>query len=250
MDNVFITQYFDWSRPASRKVRWVNALLSMLRIKSRFVPPMATGEQTSIEQRINLYHLAEQVLVRGVPGEFVEIGAHQGSTALLLQVVLSQRDHSRRLHVYDTFFSSSPDELAANFKELGQTPPMIHNGLFRDTLPKLLPEQVAFAHLDVGWGQPFPEHRDILTRCLDALYPRLAAEGICVVADYCDPEVFSRNGFTPPATVMASDRWNVYPAVKAACDSFFADKPESIAVLYGGPYSHGFFRKQKTETLL
>lgn len=248
MDNLFITQHFDWNRPASRKVRWVNALLSILRFKSRVVPPRATGEQTSVEQRINLYHLASHVLVSGVPGDFVEIGCHQGSSALLLQVVLSQHDCARQLHVYDAFFASSQEELLANFQALGQTPPQIYKGLFRDTVPKQLPEEVALAHLDVGWGQPFAEHRKIVLECLEGLYPRLAPNAICVIADYCDPEVFDRNRFTPPFSVMMSDRWNPYPAVKDACDAFLADKPESMTVLYGGPYSHGFFRKQPTGT--
>lgn len=244
MDNVFITQYFDWNRPASRKVRWANALLSMLRFQSRIVPPRATGEQTSVEQRINLYHLANHVLASSVPGDFVEIGCHHGSSALLFQVVLGQHDCVRRLHVYDAFFASSPEELLANFHALGQTLPQVHRGLFRDTLPKQLPAQVAFAHVDVGWGQPFAEHRDIVLSCLEGLYPRLASNAICVLADYCEPKIYERNRFVPPSAVKASDRWNPYPAVKDACDAFLADKPEAVTVLFGGPYSHGYFRKQ------
>lgn len=244
MSNVFLTQYFDWNRPASRKVRWVNSLLSKLRFKARLVPPQATGEQTSVEQRINLYHLAVQVLLCDVPGEFLEIGCHRGSTAVLLQEVIERQDPARRLNVYDAFIASSPTELVANFYALGLPPPVVHAGLIQDTLPARLPEQVAFAHLDVGWRQQADEHRATVIGCLESLYPRMVPGAICVVADYCEPDIYERQGFTPPPGVTTSSCWNLYPAVKEACDAFMAGKPEKMTVLYGGPYSHGFFRKQ------
>ncbi len=248
MDNVFITQYFDWNRPQSTKVRWANALLSKLRFKARLVPWQATGEQTSVEQRINLYHLAGEVLQWRVPGEFVEIGCHHGSTAVLLQKLISAQDSSRRLHVYDAFMASSSDEVQKNFRALDLEPPVIHAGLIQDTLPSRLPEQIAFAHLDVGWRQPFAEHRDTVASCLKDLYARMTPGAICVVADYCDPDAYQRQQFKPPSEVIASDFWNLYPAVKAACDGFFADKTEAVTMLYAGPYSHGYFQKQRLIT--
>jgi O-methyltransferase len=36
---------------------------------------------------------------------------------------------------------------------------------------------------------------------------------------------------------------NVNPGVKLACDEFFTGKPEGVYTLYGGPCSHGYFRK-------
>jgi O-methyltransferase len=246
MDNVFITQYFDWNRPPSRKVRWVNSLLSAMRFKARLVPPHATGEQTSLEQRISLYHLAGEVLHCRVPGDFVEIGTHKGSTAALLQRVIEEQDPTRRLNVYDAFLDASTEELLMNFRALQLEPPVIHAGLFQDTLPATLPEQIAFAHVDVGWRQPSAEQRDTINQCLTDLYPRLAPGAICVVADYCQSDVFSKQGFTPPTEAAQSEHWDQYPAIRLACDAFFAGKPETMTMLYGGPYSHGFFRRHSS----
>jgi O-methyltransferase len=248
MDNVFITQYFDWNRPPSRNVRWANAILSRLGFKARLIPPHATGEQTSIEQRINLYHLAGEVMQCHVPGEFIEIGSHQGSTAALLQIVMKHHGEVRRLQIYDAFFDSSPEVLLANFHALQLGPPIIHAGLVRDVLPAALPDQIAFAHIDIGWRQPADEQYETIAKCLNDVYPRLAPGAIVVVADYCQPDVFRHQGFTPPPEVANSQHWNQYPAINHACDAFLSNKPESMALLYGGPYSHGFFRRQ-TEAL-
>src|SRR5437879_9747533 len=149
MDNVFLTQFFDWNRRPSWKARLVNSVLAALGIESRLVGPRLTGEQSSIEQRINMYHLAGQVLVFGVPGALVELGTHRGGSAALLAKVIEQFDPSRELHVYDAFAGSAPSELVANFERLQLQPPIIHAGWFRDTLPSQLPEQICFAHLDV-----------------------------------------------------------------------------------------------------
>lgn len=248
MDNLFITQHFDWNRPASWKVRWGNRFLSACRLKARLVSPHSTGVQTSVEQRINLYCLARQVLDCDVPGEFVEIGSYLGSTAALLQEVLGKQGKSRSLHLYDAFLASGPETLLKNFETLKLPAPVVHVGLFEETLPTQLPGLIAFAHLDVNWGQSFEDHRDIITHCLSSLYPRMAPGGICVIADYCILDIYERQGFSRPWMVALSKQWSMYPAVRAACDTFLADKPETITVLYGGPFSHGFFRKQMAET--
>lgn len=243
MDNVFLTQHFDWNDAGSAKIRWANRLLSALRFNARLTTPWATGEQTSVEQRINLYHLANQALACGVEGDFVEIGTHVGSTAALLQNVLEQNAAARPLHVYDAFMAAKPEQLLQNFTSMKLRPPIIHNGMFEKTLPKELPDKIAFAHLDANWGQSLEAHRDLLLHCLTALYSRMPAGAVCVIADYCDPHVFDRPGYSAPWQVAASRQWHLYPGAKAACDVFFKDKPETMTFLYGGAYSHGYFRK-------
>lgn len=243
MNNLFLTQWFDWHQPQSRRLRWANSLLSKLGFQSRLTSPRSTGEQTSIEQRINLFHLATHCLIGKVPGTFVEIGSHRGSTAALLQHVIEAQRAPCAMHVYDAFMAASADELLANFRSLSLQPPVVHAGLFQETIPTQLPDHIAFAHLDANWGQSFDDHRQVIAHCLAGLYPRLAPGAICVVADYCEPDAYQRQQYVEPWLVSVSREWNQYPAVKAACDEFLAGKPETMTLLYGGGYSHGYFRK-------
>lgn len=243
MENAFITQYFDWNGKPSWKVRAINAVLAKLGSESRLVPPRATGEQTNVEQRMNLFHLASQVLAYGVPGDVVEIGTHKGSSAVLLRAVIDHYAPQRELHVYDAFVGASPDELLANFERYKLRPPAVHAGWFRDTLPRELPDRVAFAHCDVGWGQPAEALEESVRLALASVYPRMPRGAILVFADYCDPQLYERPGYTFPRTITNRALWNLYPPVRKACDAFFADKPETMAVLYSGHYSHGYVRK-------
>lgn len=242
-NNLFITQHFDWNRPSSWRLRWFNKILSIFSRKTQLVSAQSTGSQTSLEQRINLYGLASQVLAYDVPGDFVEIGCHEGSTAVLLQRAIADETADRQLHLYDAFQASTPAIVLTRFQELELPAPNIHVGLFEATLPHQLPDAISFAHVDANWGQPFDVHRNLVSHCLKSLYPRLVAGAICVVSDYCVPDIYERQGFTRPWIVAGSQQWNLYPAVREACDSFLADKPEKMTLLFGGPYSHGYFRK-------
>jgi O-methyltransferase len=197
---------------------------------------------TSVEQRVNIFHLAMQVLVYEVPGTIVELGCHAGQIAVLLQKLIQAYAPERGLHVYDSFeglpdktgedgrtpfnkgwLCTTEEQLKQSFREYGLPLPTIHRGWFDETLPTGLPDRIAFAHLDGDF------YRSILVS-LEHVYPRLSRNAVCVIDDYCDPAI-SSNG------------WNALPGVKRACDEFFADKPERVYALYAGPYSHGFFRK-------
>jgi O-methyltransferase len=242
MHDTFITEYFDWKPlEPSKKVKLVNYVLKKLRFWVRLSGPPFTGEMTNVEQRMNMYHLVSQVLAYNVSGDLVELGCHVGHSAALIQKIIDSYGPNRTLHVYDSF-EGLPDvkledgetpfyagQLAAekqvlleNFKLLGLKPPVIHVGWFSDTLPIELPEQISFAHLD---GDLY----DSILISLEYVYPRLSKGAVCLVDDYCDPEVY--------------DGWNNLPGVKAACDRYLKDKPEKVSVLYAGNYSHGFFRK-------
>lgn len=243
MNNVFITQYFDWNKPAGRKVRLVNELLRRFRVGARLITPRATSDQTTIEQRINMYHLASAALAYGVAGDLVELGTHHGSSAVLLQKVIKQFAPDRRLHIYDAFVTVTPEAMRNRFKGLGLDTPEIHAGWFEDTIPKQLPEQICFAHVDVTWDQPENVLEATLRHCLTSLYPRLSSGAVLLLADYCEEDVYSGQDFAFPNAIKFPSLWNHWPAVKRTCDAFFADKPESMSVLYSGEYSHGYFRK-------
>jgi O-methyltransferase len=241
VDNLFLTEYFDW-RPQRPTVvhKVINRALRELHIRYRIGP--YSGQMTSIEQRMNIFHLAMQVLVFDVPGAFVELGCYSGQTAVLIQKVIQRYAPERQLHVYDSFeglpgksqedgrtpftkgwLSTTEGQLKQSFHQQHLPLPTIHRGWFEDTLPTQLSDTIAFAHLDGDF------YRSILVS-LEHVYPRLAKNAVCVVDDYCDPAV-------------NPDGWNALPGVKKACDEFFADKPERVYSLYAGPYSHGFFRK-------
>jgi len=243
MDNVFITQHFDWSNEGPWRVRLVNRILRRLGFTTRFVAPGQTGSMTNAEQRINMFHLVMQVLAYGVEGDLVEVGTFRGSSAALMRTVADQFDPGRELHVYDTFAGSSADELRRTFGGLGLRPPVVHPGDLRATLPGELPGRLCFAHIDLGPGESAEGHERSVRHSLETVYPRLARGAVCLLADYCQPDVYDRPGYRRPHTVLDSGMWHLYPHVKRAADDFLRDKPETVYYLYASDFSHGFFRK-------
>ena len=63
-----------------------------------------------------------------------------------------------------------------------------------------------------------------------SVYPKLSKGAVAIFMDYHIPG-------------RTMDGMNVNPGVRMACDAFFADKPEQIEMLYGGPCSHAYIRK-------
>ena len=83
--------------------------------------------------------------------------------------------------------------------------------------------ELLFAYLD-------GDFYDSILISLQYVYPKLTAGAVCLIDDYCDPQINPKG-------------WNRLPGVKKACDEYLRDKPEKIEFIYSGPYSHGFFRK-------
>jgi len=249
MANIFITNCFNgWvqAKP-SKKIELANKILGKLRFSACHTPHVNNETMTSVEQRINMFHLASGVLFYEVPGEFVELGCHAGQSSVIFQKIIEHYDKSRTLHVYDSFeglpevrpydgntparkgqMATAQENLLSNFARVGLKPPVIHQGWFEDTLPTQLPEQIAFAHLD---GDLYDSTRV----SLEYVCPKLSKGAVCLIDDYTDPAVF--------------EACNWFPGVKKACDEFLSDKQEQVAVLYGGYDSklgygsHGYFRK-------
>lgn len=236
MENFFITQQFDWQPAESWKVEALNGVLKKLGRNARLTSPLASA-MSSVEQRMNLYHFVSQVLAYDVPGELVEVGCYTGQLAALVRQVADYYDPTRELHVYDSFEDLQGQHetnvraaLLRNFEQAGVRPPVIHAGWFCDTLPTGLPERICFAHIDAGPGGSFENLKESVLTALTYVYPRLSPGAICVLMDYCDPEIH--------------DGWNENPGVKAAADEFFADKDESVSPIFAGRYSQGYFRRQ------
>lgn len=232
MHNPFIATLFPWNRP-SRKVALANRVLSRLGLKARLVSPASYWhDMTTQEQRINIYHLVSQVLRHDVPGALVELGCFTGETAAMIQTInQGEGQPPRALHVYDSFEVSFAVErpvrtvLEENFRMHGLPLPAIHAGRFETTLPDQLPETIAFAHLDCGFGGDPAAHAAVLRQCLEHVYPRMAPGGIILLMDYARPEIW--------------DSWNGNPGVAMAADAFFADRPESVDILFAGEASQG-----------
>ena len=185
---------------------------------------------------MNMYHLVSQTLAYQVEGDLVEVGCNAGQSAVLIAKVMRDFASDKKLHVYDSFeglpptkvedgtvykegdLAVSEETVRKNFLLHDLKIPAIHKGWFEDTLPATLPAKVSFAHLD---GDLY----DSIMVSLKYVYPRLTRGAICLVDDYCDPQI-------------NPDGWNYLPGVKKACDEFLSDKPERICYPYSGVFTH------------
>ncbi len=226
-----------FDRPVGRKHRVLAALARLLGIKAELVPAHdPTTQMITPEQRINLWHLVEQVLAYRVPGDFVDLGCFDGRTSAFVAGILARHDPQRRLHLYDSFehnlglFCDTRQALLANFQARQLPDPIIHAGRFEVTLPGELPPVIAFAQIDCGVGGPPEFHAALIKRCLEHVWPRLAPGAVCVVQDYHDP-------------ASGSKAVDYYPFIKATVDEFLTPHGVSAVALFSGQYSHGFFRK-------
>jgi O-methyltransferase len=199
------------------------------------------------ERIVDLTHALVTVLDEGVPGDVVELGCNRGRTSVVLQMVMEASDPGRTLHLYDSFEGlpepSSRDgrdgvfvlgrgdclaaecEVRTLFHQHGLRTPVIHAGWFSDTLPHDLPEQIAFAYLDA----------DLYESTLIALrhvYPRLSEGALVVLDDYADTE--------------RPTSWSGLPGPRAACEHFFALRPErTLAIISRGAVTLAAVKRRK-----
>ncbi|OOQ59434.1 TylF/MycF/NovP-related O-methyltransferase [Mucilaginibacter pedocola] len=238
MNNYFITRqpYSVNNRKESKLLVFVNKGLRFLKTGLNIQQQDTSVDMNTVEQRINYYHLLNSVISDNVPGEVVELGCFTGQCAVLFQKVIEQRKSNKQLHLYDSFFAtfkhkgSVEDELKKNFERAQLPQPNIHKGGFEETLPAQLPEQIAFVHIDCGFGGDKFQHKAVMLHCFASIYPRMPKGAICVLMDYYDAK-------------ENSEGIDINPGVKLAYDEFFADKPEDIVALFGNQYNHAYFRK-------
>lgn len=237
LSNFFIAQP-PYALPDTRPLsRLINKGFKLLKVGYRLAPPLnPVVDMNTLEQRINFFHLLDGVVANHIAGDVIELGCFTGQCAMLFQQVLAQHHSDKTLHLYDSFdikfTEQAPieDVLRANFAATGLRLPTLHKGYFQDTIPAQLPERIAFAHIDCGFGGDLLAHKEVMRYCLDALYPRLSPGALCVLMDYHDRSI-------------GDTGCDVNPGVKLACDEFLATKPEQIVCLYGNQASHAFFRK-------
>ncbi len=249
MHNAFIARLLDWDNRTPRPAhRLVNRVLFRLGIPGMVVPPSFSWRMANVEARMNLFHLASQVVAYDVPGDFVELGCNAGESSIVIQSVLDEMAPHRELHVYDSFEGLPPPSAADgedgvyeagamqtqieafhdNFARAGvEERARLHRGFFEDTVPSELPDQIAFAFIDC-------DLESSTAYVLPHVYERMSPGAVCMFGVYYDESVL------PQWHGKSSYK---SPGVKRATDAFFADKPEKLSVLYANEYSNGYFRK-------
>lgn len=152
----------------------------------------------------NLQACVETALRDGVPGDLIETGAWRGGACIFMRGLLAAHGVSdRRVFVADSFAGLPPpdadtypadagdlhhtldflavdlDSVKANFRRYGLLDDQVVflKGWFKDTLPAAPIERLAVLRLD---GDMYGSTMD----ALQALYPRLAPGGFCIIDDY------------------------------------------------------------------
>ncbi|HMR82962.1 MAG TPA: TylF/MycF/NovP-related O-methyltransferase [Niabella sp.] len=238
INNLFITQSVDQNDQEPKVIKVTNKLIKKLGYNFKIKREIDLfRDMNTIEQRINFFHILSTVIENNIEGEITEFGCFTGQCAILFQKILDFNHSGKTLHLYDSFekkFSYSDKNieeiLLENFREQGLKAPVIHKGLFNETLPDQLPDKIAFAHIDCGFGGDKFQHKEIVVFCLEQIYPKMPKGAVCVLMDYFDPST-NNPGI------------DCNPGVKLACDDFFKDKPEVIVCLYSNQVPHAYFKK-------
>lgn len=152
----------------------------------------------------NLQFCVEDVIQRGVPGDFIETGVWRGGACIFMRGIAKAYGVTDRVvWVADSFEGLPPpdpekypadrddihsqfkvlgvsqEEVAANFEKYGLKDDQVRflKGWFKDTLPAAPIKQLAVARLD---GDLYESTMD----ALNALYPKLSVGGYLIVDDY------------------------------------------------------------------
>ncbi len=236
LDFDFFNSLTPIQKRALRLLKPLNVLFEKLNWHVEVVPRPANEDMITLEQRINLFHLENETLVHKVEGDLAEFGCHHGKSSLMIRKILDAHGPDKQFHVFDRFHSGQADVsfrnvFEENFRAAGLELPVIHPGLFENTVPSELPGKLSFVHIDCTTNPHDPALKERIMHLLEHIYPRMSPQAIGLVMDYRDPE----------KTVGGSDS---FPGVKDACDDFFRDRQEQMYVLYGNQFPHAYFRKQ------
>ena len=155
---------------------------------------------------IRLHHLrklCEEVILKRVPGDFIETGVWRGGACIMMKAVLEcYKDENRRVFVADSFkglpmpddrypadandphHTFAPlavrlDEVVENFRRYGLLDDSVVfvEGWFKDTLPTLPVDRLAILRLD---GDMYGS----TIQALDELYDKVSLGGYVIVDDY------------------------------------------------------------------
>ncbi len=177
--------------------------------EKRIVSLVESYTMTGVDRIVTLMNAVRYIARSNIPGDIVECGVWRGGSMMAVAaVLLSERDTSRHLYLYDTFEGMPDpterdvrfdgrmasalladanarwgiptlDEVRANMVSIGYPETNIHFivGKVEDTLPGTAPEQLSILRLDTDWYQS-TKHE------LIHLFPRLRPFGILIIDDY------------------------------------------------------------------
>jgi O-methyltransferase len=202
---------------------------------TRIIVGKALCQWPSTQATVDLCRL---MLTENIPGDFVECGVFKGAhPALMARVLQEAQDSQRWVWLFDSFegipeagprdadwpglgprpgvpkkgalistkiAQCSVEDMLANMVDWGldQSRLVIRQGWFQETMlrEEALPHRIALLRLDADLYES--------TRvCLEALYPRLALGGVCIVDDY------------------------QLPGCRAACLEYLEAEPEGLTVI-------------------
>lgn len=141
----------------------------------------------------------QRVIIKGVPGDIVELGCYVGTTSVYIAKILKDQAADRQFYVYDSFEGLPPKsqqdtspigeqfqvgELIATKKQFimnmiksGVPVPIIKKGWFSDLTAIDVPKKIAFAFLD-------GDYYFSISDSLRVIEPYLQPGSIIVVDDY------------------------------------------------------------------
>ena len=164
---------------------------------------------TSREKMYSLYKAVYYVIKTNLSSDFVECGvANGGSTMLMAYTLLELGITDRKIYLYDTFEGTtepteidnyprsdkwreeqvdghstwgffSLEEVKINMSKTGYPKDNLFyiKGKVEDTIPKIMPSQIALLRLDTSWYEP-SKHE------LIHLFPLLSKSGVLIIDDY------------------------------------------------------------------
>jgi O-methyltransferase len=168
--------------------------------------PARADSMIGLRRMENIQHCVETVIRDDVPGDLIETGVWRGGATIFMKGVLKAHgDTSRTVWVADsfeglpapdparypadegdTFYKQSGlavgvEQVRHNFERYGLFDDKVEFlvGWFKDTLPTAPIDQLAVLRLD---GDLY----ESTWQAIEALYPKLAPGGFCIVDDYGD----------------------------------------------------------------
>jgi O-methyltransferase len=219
--------------PAPRGLRGLDVRLARLEREHGLDWPAHAETMSGLRRLANLRYCVETVLTDRVPGDLVEAGVWRGGSAIFMRGVLAAHDEPvRRVWLADSFaglpapdagrypsdrgvdytgfgeLAVGLDQVRGNFARFRLLDDRVRflPGWFADTLPGAPIEQIAVLRLD---GDLYASTMD----ALEALYPRLAPGGFCIIDDFGALETCrravedfrTRHGITEP--ILPAGDW-------------------------------------------
>jgi len=192
----------------------------------RIYNSVKTYTMTSSERINALIEATKYIVKEKIDGAFVECGVWKGGSVMAMALTLKELGEVRELYLYDTFsgmsapsdvdgdaaqeifsktctsensskWNVSPiEEVEKNIFETGYPREKCHfiKGKVEDTLPTIIPQQIALLRLDTDFY-------DSTKHELTHLFPRVSPRGVIIIDDY--------------------GRW---PGAKKAVDEYIAEK--------------------------